>query len=751
MDRLLWHVKQPFTSILICCGLISGCLISVFYLGQWQWLVCSGVLLFLCGYFKTFSSVLAGFILGIFVTICHYWLVYAPPLAEKGLAQQVKVVGNVSKVIGAGANPYVTLELTSIGKYQVPLYRRVRANVSLNGMLPTDLNGATLTGMATLKPFRSRKNFSVFDAELYAFRNQIFYKGRLSVEDASYGHSERWQVAYRTWVSQALDGLHFSWFYYVILTGDKSAVPQADKAYFQSLGLSHLLAISGLHVAIVFALSFALCKLALVLMWSRLAQHHNYQLGYFTFALLLSGVYVWLSGMQVSAQRAWLMALLGACCFLLARHLSPARTLIYALTVILIANPFAVLNLGLYFSFFAVATIFMVFRNTMHEPVRLSRVKLLLYLQCGLFAALLPLTLYSYHGFSLSSIPVNLVVIPLLSVMIFPLLLTHLLSVMTAGWTVLAIPDAMLNSAYQWLNVFPYHWWHSGALAPELLILSYIALLLCMSTLTRPFAWVPVSAVLMVSLLERPPDWQVDVFDVGHGTAVLVSAQGNGVLIDLGASYFSRYSLFENVIKPYLQAHRITLVHTVISHDDSDHNGGLADLYRYDGGRSLEQFHQGDGKALCTLKTVQMGKLSIEPLWPVKPMNSDNNNSCVVRISDGTTELLLPGDIEQVAEKALLALQREKLPAEILLAPHHGSNTSSSMAFVSAVAPKWVVFSRGYHSPWRLPHDEVVARYQSAGSQMLDTATAGQVRFKITGTEVQLETARDRKSFWFLR
>ncbi|WP_052713040.1 DNA internalization-related competence protein ComEC/Rec2 [Pseudoalteromonas rubra] len=737
--------------MLICCGLISGCLISVFYLGQWQWFVCSGVLLFLCGYFKTFSSVLAGFILGIFVTICHYWLVYAPPLAEKGLAQQVKVVGNVSKVIGTGANPYVTLELASIGHYKIPWYRRVRANVSLSGALPTDLNGATLTGMATLKLFRSRKNFSVFDAELYAFRNQIFYKGRLSVEKASYAHSERLRTTYRTWVSQALDGLHFSWFYYVILTGDKSAVPQADKAYFQSLGLSHLLAISGLHVAIVFALSFALCKLALVLMWSRLAQHHNYQLGYFTFALLLSGVYVWLSGMQVSAQRAWLMALLGACCFLFARHLSPARTLIYALTVILIANPFAVLNLGLYFSFFAVATIFVVFRNTVRESQRLSRVKLLLYLQCGLFTALLPLTLYSYHGFSMSSIPVNLVVIPLLSVVIFPLLLIHLLSVMTAGWAVLAIPDAMLNSAYQWLNAFPYHWWHSGAMAPELVILSYIALLLCLSTLTRPFAWVPVSAVLMVSLLERPPDWQVDVFDVGHGTAVLVTTQGNGALIDLGASYFSRYSLFDNVVKPYLQAHRIKLLHTVISHDDSDHNGGLADLYRYDGGRSLEQFHQGDGKALCTLKTVQMGKLSIESLWPVEPMNSDNNNSCVVRISDGTTELLLPGDIEQVAEKALLALQREKLPSEILLAPHHGSNTSSSMAFVSAVSPKWVVFSRGFHSPWRLPHDEVVARYQSTGSQMLDTATAGQVRFKITGTEVQLETARDRKSFWFLR
>ncbi|WP_283235359.1 DNA internalization-related competence protein ComEC/Rec2 [Pseudoalteromonas rubra] len=736
---------------MICCGLISGCLISVFYLGQWQWLVCSGVLLFLCGYFKTFSSVLAGFILGIFVTICHYWLVYAPPLAEKGLEQDIEVVGTVSKVIGTGANPYVTLELASIGQYTVPWYRRVRANVSLSGALPDDLQGATLAGMVTLKPFRSRKNFSVFDAELYAFRHQIFYKGRMSVEDVRYEHSERLRTTYRTWVSQALDGLHFSWFYYVILTGDKSAVPQADKAYFQSLGLSHLLAISGLHVAIVFALSFALCKLVLALIWSRLAQHHNYQLGYFTFALLLSGVYVWLSGMQVSAQRAWLMALLGACCFLFARHLSPARTLIYALTVILIANPFAVLNLGLYFSFFAVATIFMVFRSTARDSERLSRVKLLLYLQCALFAALLPLTLYSYHGFSMSSIPINLVVIPLLSVVIFPLLLMHLLIVMATGWAVLAVPDAMLNSAYQWLNAFPYHWWHTGAIAPELVILSYLALLLCLSTLTRPFAWVPVSAALMVNLTERTPDWQVDVFDVGHGTAVLVSAQGNGVLIDLGASYFSRYSLFENVIKPYLQAHRITLVHTVISHDDSDHNGGLADLYRYDGGRSLEQFHQGDGKALCSLKAVIMENLTIESLWPVEPMNSDNNNSCVVRISDGTTRLLLPGDIEQVAEHALLVRQREKMPADILIAPHHGSNTSSSMAFVSAVAPRWVVFSRGYYSPWRLPHEDVVERYQSIYSRMLDTAEEGQIRFKITGTEVQLETARDRKSFWFLR
>ncbi|WP_275446878.1 DNA internalization-related competence protein ComEC/Rec2 [Pseudoalteromonas sp. McH1-42] len=736
---------------MICCGLISGCLISVFYLGQWQWFVCSGVLLFLCGYFKAFSSVLAGFILGIFVTICHYWLVYAPPIAEKVLEQEIAVAGVVSKVMGASARPYVTLELKQLGQYQVPWYRNIRVNASLSGELPGELNEVVLSGTAVLKPFRSRKNFSVFDAELYAFRSQIFYKGRVVVSEVIVNEDKSWRAAYRDWVAGAFDGLHFGWFYYVLLTGDKSAIAQADKDHFKSLGLSHLLAISGLHVAIVFALSFALCKLCLLFMWPRLSQWHNYQLGYFIFALGLSGGYVWLSGLQVSAQRAWLMALLGACCFLFARQLSPARVLLYALAVILIANPFAVLNLGLYFSFLAVVTIFFVFRTVMQGSERAPKVKLLCYLQCALFVALLPLTLYSYHGFSASSILVNLLVVPVLTMVIFPLLLLHVLAALIMDMTLLGPLDALLHSVYHWANSFPYHWQSTGTVSIELVTLGYLTLLLCTCAVTRIFAWIPLSAGVIFSVLERPPDWQVDVFDVGHGTAVLVSTQGKGILIDLGASYFSRYSLFDNVIKPYLEARRIGLLHTVISHDDSDHNGGLADLYRYDGGRSLEQFHGGDGKALCTIQMVTIDNLTIESLWPIAPMNTDNNNSCVIRVSDGNTHLLLPGDIEQLAEHELLALKGEKIPADILIAPHHGSNTSSSMAFVSAVAPRWVVFSRGYYSPWRLPHEEVVKRYQSINSRMLDTAIKGQIRFKVTGTKVQLETARDRKSFWFLR
>lgn len=685
------------------------------------------------------------------MTICHYWLVYAPPVAEKVLEQEVPVVGVVSKVIGSGTRPYVTLDLKQLGQYKVPWYRTIRINASLSGELPAELHETVLSGSAILKPFRSRKNFTVFDAELYAFRSQIFYKGRIAVSEVIAGEQKTWRAAYRDWVAEAFEGLHFGWFYYVLLTGDKSAIAQADKDHFKSLGLSHLLAISGLHVAIVFALSFTLCKFGLWLFWPHLSQWHNYQLGYFVFALGLSGGYVWLSGLQVSAQRAWLMALLGACCFLFARQLSPARVLLYALVVILVANPFAVLNLGLYFSFLAVVTIFFVFRTAMQGSEHTSKAKLLCYLQCALFATLLPLTLYSYHGFSASSILVNLLVIPLLTVVIFPLLLLHILAVLIMDKAVLGPFDALLNSIYQWVNTFPYHWWQMGAVSIEVVTLGYLALLLCVCAVTRIFAWIPLSAGVIFSVLERSPDWQVDVFDVGHGTAVLVSTHGKGILVDLGASYFSRYSLFDNVIKPYLEAHRIRLLHTVISHDDSDHNGGLADLYRYDEGRSLWQFHEGDGKALCTLKTVTMDKLSIESLWPAAPMNSDNNNSCVIRVSDGNTNLLLPGDIEQLAEHALLALQGGKMPADILIAPHHGSNTSSSMAFVSAVAPRWVVFSRGYYSPWRLPHQEVVERYQLIGSRMLDTAEDGQIRFKITGTDVQVETARDRKSFWFLR
>jgi competence protein ComEC len=128
--------------------------------------------------------------------------------------------------------------------------------------------------------------------------------------------------------------------------------------------------------------------------------------------------------------------------------------------------------------------------------------------------------------------------------------------------------------------------------------------------------------------------------------------------------------------------------------------------------------------------------LSIRALWPESPIgHSDNNGSCVIKIADDYHSILLPGDIDKSIERKLIRLNPELLKADILLAAHHGSNTSSSGQFIEAVGAKYVVFSQGFMNRWRFPRKEVLDRFQQVNNdtakqnRLFSTSNSGQVNF----------------------
>jgi len=130
-------------------------------------------------------------------------------------------------------------------------------------------------------------------------------------------------------------------------------------------------------------------------------------------------------------------------------------------------------------------------------------------------------------------------------------------------------------------------------------------------------------------------------------------------------------------------------------------------------------------------------------------LKSSNNRSCVLLISYREQHILLPGDIERTAERELLG---EKLPVmTLLVAPHHGSKTSSSKRFLAAIQPQHVVFSAGYRHHFGHPHAEVVTRYQSLGAKQWNTATSGAVIFSWDEQGLlQVSEARHRwRRYWF--
>ncbi len=114
-----------------------------------------------------------------------------------------------------------------------------------------------------------------------------------------------------------------------------------------------------------------------------------------------------------------------------------------------------------------------------------------------------------------------------------------------------------------------------------------------------------------------------------------------------------------------------------------------------------------------------------------------NNASCVLKVTAGAHSLLLTGDIEKAAERHLLGNDAAELQADILVAPHHGSNTSSTMPFIRAVSPEYVLFPVGYRNRFGFPRPEVVARYRAQNVTMLDTASAGAISFQLGAGPLQ--------------
>ncbi|TMP57212.1 DNA internalization-related competence protein ComEC/Rec2 [Pseudoalteromonas citrea] len=760
MNRFFSHSKQPYTSIFMCWGFLFGCIVTVFFYKTWQFYSCIVFLTILSRYFKRFLPVLLGFIVSIFNVIGHHSLFYTFNTENMTFNEEVFIVGKIQRVLGGQPTNYVQVRLSQVGDMHYGPLVKPLANLAIKNTGFDIQSGLKLTGNAKLRLFRGRKNFSGFDSELYAFKNKIIFKGRINSYQLLGPQDESAYHEYRHFIWRTFGSLELNWFYYTLLTGDKSKIEDNDREVMRTLGLSHLMAISGLHIGIVFAISFWISKFAcwVVLSITRNDQVQRYHLRMFyaLAGLVIAFMYVYLSGMSVSAIRAYSMILLATLVYFLKRNISKPRLLLIAASLTLLLDPFVLLNVGWYFSFIAVAAIFISVVHYQTDFVTpMSWLFQLFKVQFYIGILLAPLSIFIFQGVSLAGLLTNLVAIPLLTFVIFPFILFGIaLSYLVNITSALALFDGLFNwllqSAIEVLG--SNGWWNSGKIELITLLFIYSVFIFLLFDPIRKLVWWPIVLYGVYRLTVIQPRWEIDVFDVGHGTSVLVSSQGKGLLYDLGAKYFNKYAIFEHVVQPHIVANDIELAYTILSHQDKDHIGGVEELYRFDRFESLAEFHKGNTHSHCELKSLQLNTVFVETLWPIFDLGSKNNNSCVVKISDGKFSLLLPGDIERKAEfKLIEQYPLGRLNSTILLAPHHGSKTSSSDEFIRAVNPEIAIYSRSYHSQWKLPHSEVVDRYRESDVVQLDTAINGHINIKVFDDELVLSKARTAKEFWFLR
>ncbi|MFY8297520.1 DNA internalization-related competence protein ComEC/Rec2 [Pseudoalteromonas sp. SS15] len=738
--------------MLMCWGFLYGCVQAVFYFHTWQFYSLLIFLIVMCCYFKPIFNLLLGFIFAIFVVGLQSALFYSYEPDKRALKEVSELNGIVTKVIGSHKNSLVEIKLIALNNQEIPFYKTVKAQLAIQADIVNLVQGDEVTANVKLKVFRTRKNKHSFDSEQYAFKKQIYFKGTIIELEEHISAEKNLRQSYRDKTWEAFKEKELNWLYYGLSTGDKSRTPEETKEHVIKLGIGHMLAISGLHVGILVFICFYLVKGASWVTLSVLPiSHQRFNLNklYITLSLILSFQYIYLCDFPVSAIRAWLMVAILSYIFITGRAVKVVQMLSYALVVVLLINPFSLLDPGLYLSFIGYATVIWVLKKTEANSFFSNTFIRLLLIQFALLISLAPLSIYFFNGVSVVGLLVNLCVIPLLSIVIFPYIILCLLLNSVSSNIDFMFVDYLLSAGLDMAThyLLDVAWMKWSQLSLETVVLFYLIVMLLLIKQFRVFSLVPAFSMVS-SYAVSTPLWQVDAMDVGHGTSVLIVSDDQALLYDLGAKYFNFYSLFERVTLPEIEARGLELRHTIISHNDKDHSGGLDELYAYDNFASLRTFHNGDPLNLCHIKNIKMKNINIQTIWPIKTMNSDNNNSCVVKVSGSSGSILLTGDIENEAERLLVEQYGQVLKSEILLVPHHGSKTSSSTAFLEAVKPELGLISRNYFSPWHLPHKTVKERYSSQNIKLIDTAFSGQITIKFFADSYEIELAREKTNFW---
>lgn len=587
-----------------------------------------------------------------------------------------------------------------------------------------------------------------------------------------------------------------------LVTGDQAAIERADWDVFRATGVAHLMSISGLHVTMFAWLAGGLVawgwrRSALwgfngALRWP--AVHVGALAGW-----ALAGFYALFSGWGVPAQRTLWMLGVVLLLKMSARHWHGGLIWLLAGTLVLTLDPWAMLQPGFWLSFVAVGVLMASGRahpaarqpagtQSSSDPLQgqahlapQPRLGGLLSVWLGLMRlvreqaivtlALAPLTLLFFGQVSLVGLLANLWAIPWVTLVVTPLAMLGLLG---SGFAVLAAWALQpLMSGLGWLATWPMASvstampsWGLGALA----LLGAWGLVLKL-----PWSWKLLCLPLLWPVLwgesPRPEAAHFELLaaDVGQGNAVLVRTATHSLLYDAGPRYSAESDAGHRVLVPLLAQMGERINTLMLSHRDSDHTGGAAAVLAMQPQAALWSSLE-DAHPLHALRPgwvrCQAGQswvwdgVQFEVLHPALSPNAPgrtsrpNEVSCVLRIGNGKASVLLAGDIEVAQEQALLQAGSPSAgpsglaPVDVLLVPHHGSQTSSSTAFLQALQPRFALVQAGYRNRFGHPAASVVSRYQAQGIALVESSRCGAAIWRSdVPDEVQCERVRARR-YW---
>jgi len=605
----------------------------------------------------------------------------------------------------------------------------------------------------------------------------------------------------RARLQSALGARRYAGVIVALVMGDQAMIAPADWTLFNRTGISHLVSISGLHITMI----AALVALAAGIVWKRapwLQARFCLQAARAFAGTAGALAYCLLAGWGVPAQRTFVMLATVAAALSLRLRMSAFAILASAAGLVCLWDPWAVTAPGFWLSFGAVASIFLALGGRppgegtehvrgkampvpaqagllrAHGPRVLAALGEAARVQLAVTLGLVPLTLALFQQISPISPFANAIAIPLVSYLVTPLALLGAAAAALGGPFEFAATGllgashalfALLADVLQWMVRLPYAWIAFPTPPAWAIASAILGAAWSLAPAGWPLRWAGLTWMLpaLVWPAERPGPgalW-LTALDVGQGMALVLETATDTIVFDTGPRLAEDVDAGSRVIVPYLRSRGIDRVSLlVVSHLDSDHSGGArAVIQSMRIGRVLTSI-PGDNELMQGAGPVQrcergqqlaIGELRVSVLSPdaalyAQPRASTNARSCVLRFELGRASVLLTGDVPARQEAGIVSAYGQGLASQVMVAPHHGSRSSSSEAFIHAVRPTWVSIQVCYRSRFGHPHPQVLQRYRAAGAAVVRSDWVGAARWRLAAdASVSVERWRiDHARYW---
>ncbi len=679
---------------------------------------------------------------------------------------QVALISGIVADIPRRGRDRISLYLTAleIKDYAGSRPRLARLNWYQDKRLPRA--GERWEFEAKLKQPIGTLNPAGFDFEAWQFSTGVDVTGYIrdsaanrKMESAAMTSANYWRMRIASDIDRSCSSCEHRGLIKALALGFRGEIPVTQKRLLQSSGIAHLLAISGLHIGIVTLLFYGLGR-------------HCWRLGLYRsglnrtqvawlFAIVAALVYAALAGFSLPTVRALIMFSLLWVALHTRNRINLLQTIALAVIVIVIIDPRSVGSISFWLSFTALLVIaFVQFRL----PARMPWWQQLLALQFSFSLLFVPLGILIFDQFNPAGLLANLVAIPLVSFAVLPAVLGGCL-MSIAGFGVshilFKLADSLLVLLLDYLDWLLNSGLHSIAVsypAPLITItlVSMVILLLPRMSGMRQVAMM----TLVVTALWQPSrlkqgSYELIILDVGTGTSLLLRTRNHSLVYDLGPGKADTLNAVDWALIPVMLRYGIQRPDLlIVSHVDQDHSGGM---HSFNGNYQNSILLSGTPEELGSRFNIRHPLRSCHgyPDWrwdgvefsfltagSQSANSSSNNRSCVLAIN-GKHRALLPGDIESSRELKLLSKYGAALDADILLAPHHGSKTSSSMPFISRVNPGYVIFTQARNNRWGFPVDEVVARYDAVNARQYRSDKDGAISMQSGDQGLIIKTMRN--------